>query len=697
MLNAFRVLLIWADFSCVFGNDADVAPLTKVVQLLGDLKLQLEQDGQKEVQNYDEYSRWCESQAQDSQGAISGTKVKIEDIESFLMQQEAFREKLASEIHETAAEVASNEADLQEAKAQRANEHEVHMASEDEYMQNTQQLEGAIFTMQKKQPGGGQKPAADLLAVATTLRRALERNPDFQLNEQQQQTLKNFFRTTQLIQSGQAPQMNFLQTGQSVMAPDYLDYQQQASGVTAALQLILNKEKGNRDTALQGEQNAANSFSMVEQSLNTEITEGQKTISGKKSQLAKSEETCSQKQQELEEVKELYAETTRYLNDVVGACNQKAREFKVRTKLRSDELSAVQQAVQILSSAQVQGLATKASIGASFLQVRTTTNKVLKSLHNSGIPALSFLAVRMQNKMISLQNNMQIGRKDPMGEVRKLIEEMIKKLLNEAAEEAAHKEWCEIETNKTLAEKVQTETTIQTYKSQIEEMTQQLAQLVDEMAQFEKDLLEMKQMAAEAAMVREKEKQQALISISEYGNAQNLIGNAISVLQDYYAKNNQASLVQTRETPSIDGQPAEIWQEGTYKADDTAASRVISILQVAQSNYAKLASETQMQEQTSEKEFQSLMNDSQQKQANSAKEAQSNHQIEVKLEGAITRAKADLAGYEKELVAVEAYLEKLKPSCTMTDTYEARKARREEEIKSMQEALSVLNGEPAVP
>merc|ERR1719191_2540341 len=147
-----------------------------------------------------------------------------------------------------------------------------------------------------------------------------------------------------------------------------------------------------------------------------------------------------------------------------------------------------------------------------------------------------------------------------------------------------------------------------------------------------KDMAEVKQMETEAALVREKEKQQALVSISEYKNAQNLIGSAISVLQEYYAKNNQASLVQTRETPSIDGQPAEIWQEGTYKADDTAASHVISILQVAQSNYAKLTSETEMQEQTAEKEFQNLMNDSQQKQANSAKNAQGNHLIQVRLE-----------------------------------------------------------------
>merc|ERR1719386_78839 len=216
------------------------------------------------------------------------------------------------------------------------------------------------------------------------------------------------------------------------------------------------------------------------------------------------------------------------------------------------------------------------------------------------------------------------------------------------------------------------------------------------MEQFEKDMGEMKQMAVEAEIVRAKEKQQALVSISEYNNAQNLIGNAISVLQEYYAKNNQASLVQTSGTPSIDGQPAEIWQDGTYKADDTAASGVIDMLQVAQSNYAKLASETQMQEQTAEKEFQNLMNDSQQKQANTAKDNQGKHLIQVKLEDTIARMKVELDGYEKELVAVEAYIEKLKVSCTMTDTYEARKARREEEIKSMQEALSVLNGEPAV-
>merc|ERR1719428_1258982 len=146
-----------------------------------------------------------------------------------------------------------------------------------------------------------------------------------------------------MMQSGQAPMMqpmSFLQTGQMQMAPDYGDYQQQGGGITTTLQGILDKQKVNRDTAMQGEQKAANAFSLVEQSLNTEISEGNKAMNEKKSQVAKSEETCSQKQQELDAAKQLNSETQKYLDDVIAACEQKAREFKERTKLRSDEITA---------------------------------------------------------------------------------------------------------------------------------------------------------------------------------------------------------------------------------------------------------------------------------------------------------------------------------------------------------------------
>ena len=61
---------------------------------------------------------------------------------------------------------------------------------------------------------------------------------------------------------------------------------------------------------------------------------------------------------------------------------------------------------------------------------------------------------------------------------------------------------------------------------------------------------------------------------------------------------------------------------------------------------------------------------------------------------ALTLKKSDLEGTQKELDAALAYFDKLKPSCVDAGvSYEDRVGRREEEVKSLQEALQILNGE----
>lgn len=68
---------------------------------------------------------------------------------------------------------------------------------------------------------------------------------------------------------------------------------------------------------------------------------------------------------------------------------------------------------------------------------------------------------------------------------------------------------------------------------------------------------------------------------------------------------------------------------------------------------------------------------------------------EVKsLELAIQNSSSDLATASKELDAIMEYLAKLRPQCeSKAMTYEERKARRDEEIAGLKEALEILAGD----
>merc|ERR1719171_487007 len=118
------------------------------------------------------------------------------------------------------------------------------------------------------------------------------------------------------------------------------------------------------------------------------------------------------------------------------------------------------------------------------------------------------------------------------------------------------------------------------------------------------------------------------------------------------------------------------------------------MIEVIQSDFARLESETTSAEAEAKKEYDEFMSDS------SADKAQKTKDIEHKTgkkqnnEQMLQEAKTDLDGTQKELDAALSYYEKLKPSCVDAgESYEERVARREEEIASLKEALSILEGE----
>merc|ERR1719236_222558 len=130
------------------------------------------------------------------------------------------------------------------------------------------------------------------------------------------------------------------------------------------------------------------------------------------------------------------------------------------------------------------------------------------------------------------------------------------------------------------------------------------------------------------------------------------------------------SLAQQKST--VPGGPE--MEEGTYTGMGNGG--VMGMLEVIESDFARLISETTASENESAKEFEQFSSDSAMDKALKSTDMK------------------DLKGSKEELDAAMEYYEKLKPSCVDAGiSYEERVQRRKEEIESLQEALKILSGE----
>merc|ERR1719262_1777263 len=121
---------------------------------------------------------------------------------------------------------------------------------------------------------------------------------------------------------------------------------------------------------------------------------------------------------------------------------------------------------------------------------------------------------------------------------------------------------------------------------------------------------------------------------------------------------------------------------GGAKSD--VGSTIISVLEVAESDFTQLLAEAEAAESESQSAYDKLVQDNAVSKASKTAEVKS-------LEVALSNYKEDKETTTNELDAVLAYLDKLKPQCeTKVMSYAERKAAREQEIAGLKEALQIL-------
>merc|ERR1719421_1209407 len=275
---------------------------------------------------------------------------------------------------------------------------------------------------------------------------------------------------------------------------------------------------------------------------------------------------------------------------------------------------------------------------------------------------------------------------DPFVKIRGLIEDMLTKLITEAQEEASQKAFCDEEQGKSKAAQKEKMAKIDKYQTRIDGGEATIAELTDAVKTLEAEIAEIDKAQAEATKIRTQENTDNTKAMKEFKESADAVIAAIGVLKSYY----EGALIQTSATTKALSKAPPAF--GGAKSD--TGSSIISVLEVAESDFTRLFAETETEEDQAAAAYEKLSEEN--KVSKATKEADSKaKQSEIKsLTVQVSHSKEDHASTSSELDAVNAYLEKLKPQCeSKVMSYAEKKAAREAEIAGLKEALSILEGD----
>merc|ERR1719281_48391 len=192
---------------------------------------------------------------------------------------------------------------------------------------------------------------------------------------------------------------------------------------------------------------------------------------------------------------------------------------------------------------------------------------------------------------------------------------------------------------------------------------------------------------SEATAIREEEKAKNAQTVKDAQEAQVAVAAALQVLKDFYAKASEATaLVQG----PADDAPATF--DKPYTGMGGSSGGVVGMIEVIESDFARLEAETTASENTAQREYDEFMSDSKADIKSKHKEEFDKGLLKDQKEYELKLAKKDLGESQAALDAALAYYEQLKPQCIEVHvSYEERVARRKQEIEALQEAYRILS------
>lgn len=244
---------------------------------------------------------------------------------------------------------------------------------------------------------------------------------------------------------------------------------------------------------------------------------------------------------------------------------------------------------------------------------------------------------------------------DSMDKVKKMISHLLAQKLTEHAEDTDHHGFCSSEMGKSEKKVKHLQDEIEKGNADLDSLNAKLAELTDSISDMHEELAKAQKTTSEALKLRQEEK-------------------------DTYDKS-KADLEQH------EAKLARAHAQMDDEAKAAVAEKAVEDLALKRVKEEQLEQRRQFEYERSSQDLEVLK-------ASKTKQAENSQREVTRLKRDIVEKQSDLRGTQQELDAAKSYHEQLKPQCTVhPEPAKERKQRREDEIASLKDAYSALNGE----
>jgi chromosome segregation ATPase len=695
-------------------------PVEKVTKLLQKLQKEIEAEGTAEALSYDKYACFCKEQADQKQYSIEKFKSKEELLAAKIEDLEAKKTALADEIQTLNEDIGKAQGEMETAAELRADTNAEYKEKEEMLSKAISALERAIEALEasKKEMVNARTDTPVALAkYKRVIKNSMALAESLHLIEPRE--------SSAILKMLQQPP----------------SYSYKSNEVIATLQGLLKTFKTKKVQADQAEMTDRQSHEMTEGARRNTIKDMEKSVSEKSTLIASMEEDLNSFNTELQETEKAHEADQSFLNDLTDKCEEKASTWDQRSKTRTEELTTISKCIEMLKNdvADLYGSSTGLGLvakrapavtksspapapkaGGHWVWVPDTTSKSSES-----DKVVSFLQLRpatevARRKVMALLNKKADALKStvlstllfklrdtpsPFAKVKQMIEDLITRLESEADAEASQKSWCDEEMANTVSMRDEAQNKIEELNALKMEKSSLSDSLAEEISVLSAEISDLEKALAEETEIRAKDSAANNMTMEDAGAGKIAVEQALEFLENFYGS--KSEFLQ-RETPvegyekfvaegsgadgkTVDDLAPEAGFEGEYGGKGDAAKSIIGLLQVIVDDFSRSLEQTAADEEAAQADYEQFKSDTEAAIADKNDLKGTKEADKTDAELAITQAEADLKSEKEVLQNALDELEKLKPVCVDSGmSWEERKARREQEIEALKEALRIL-------